>query len=237
MRIRAAFALIFILCSFTACRKKARVTQTPPVPQPAVAQQPRVGSTETGVASWYGPPYHGRRAADGEIYDMEKMTAAHRTLPFNTWVHVRNLTNEKSCEVRITDRGPFVDGRVIDLSKAAARSIDMLGPGTATVELTIMAAPQDLPAQQLFAVQVGAFRDRGPGTFGTRWSPSTARRALSSATQPRHFGACWSAKRPRSRQPPIWRNASWPPGLRRLSYVSIFRVKNRPREFSSRNGT
>jgi len=160
MRIRAAFALIFILCSFTACRKKARVTQTPPVPQPAVAQPPRVGSTETGVASWYGPPYHGRRAADGEIYDMEKMTAAHRTLPFNTWVHVRNLTNEKSCEVRITDRGPFVDGRVIDLSKAAARSIDMLGPGTATVELTIMAAPQDLPAQQLFAVQVGAFRDR-----------------------------------------------------------------------------
>ncbi len=163
MRIRVAFALIFMLCSITACHKKTRVAQPPPAPHPHAAPQPqapRVGTTETGTASWYGYPYHGRRAANGEIYDMEKMTAAHRTLPFNTWVRVRNLANDKSCEVRITDRGPFVDQRIIDLSKAAARSIDMLGPGTAPVELTIIVAPPGLAPQELFTVQVGAFRDR-----------------------------------------------------------------------------
>src|SRR4051812_39188209 len=74
------------------------------------AKPPRVGSTETGVASWYGYPYHGRRAANGEIYDMEKPTAAHRTLPFDTWVRVRNITNDKTVDVRIQDRGPFVGG-------------------------------------------------------------------------------------------------------------------------------
>src|SRR5713226_5624500 len=68
----------------------------------------RLGSSETGVASWYGHPYHGRRAANGEIYDMEKMTAAHRTLPFGTWVRVKNLEDNKTVDVRITDRGPFV---------------------------------------------------------------------------------------------------------------------------------
>jgi rare lipoprotein A len=161
MRIRVAVALAFVLCSVTACRKKTHVAQPAPAPKPAAAPAPRVGSTETGVASWYGYPYHGRRAADGEIYDMEKMTAAHRTLPFNTWVRVRNLSNDKSCQVRITDRGPFVDRRIIDLSKAAARSIDMLGPGTAQVELTIIEAPPGLTPQQLFAVQVGSFRDHG----------------------------------------------------------------------------
>ena len=83
-------------------------------------------TTETGIASWYGYPYHGRRAANGEIYDMEKLTAAHRTLPFGTWVRVTNLTNSKTVDVRITDRGPFIDGRIIDLSKAAAREIDQV---------------------------------------------------------------------------------------------------------------
>src|SRR5438270_4761933 len=85
----------------------------------------RLGSTETGIASWYGYPYHGRRAANGEIYDMEKMTAAHRTLPFGTWVRVKNLENDKTVDVRITDRGPFVRGRILDLSHAAADSIEM----------------------------------------------------------------------------------------------------------------
>jgi rare lipoprotein A len=126
------------------------------------AKPPRIGSTQTGVASWYGPPYHGRRAANGEIYDMERLTAAHRTLPFDTWVRVRNLTNDKTVDVRIQDRGPFVRGRVIDLSKAAARKIDMLGPGTAKVKLTIIKPPprQELAREpELFSVQVGAFRD------------------------------------------------------------------------------
>ncbi len=115
--------------------------------------------TETGVASWYGYPYHGRPAANGEIYDMEKLTAAHRTLPFDTVVRVTNLSNEKSVDVRINDRGPFVDGRIIDLSHAAAVAIDMVGPGTAKVRMDIVKLPELVPAP-LFAVQVGAFRDR-----------------------------------------------------------------------------
>jgi rare lipoprotein A len=141
---------------------------------------PRPGETESGIASWYGHPYHGRRAANGEIYDMEQMTAAHRTLPFNTWVRVQNLSNHKTVEVRITDRGPFIHGRIIDLSHAAARQIDLIGPGITKVRLTIMAPPRMVPPRPVvnasapppsspppppaaagqFAVQVGAFRDR-----------------------------------------------------------------------------
>jgi rare lipoprotein A len=98
-----------------------------------------VGSIESGIASWYGAPYHGRRTSSGEVYDMEQLTAAHRTLPFDTLVEVTDLDNGKRVEVRITDRGPFVDGRIIDLSRAAAREIDMLGPGTARVTLKVIA--------------------------------------------------------------------------------------------------
>lgn len=154
------------------------------------AKAPRFGSTETGIASWYGHPYHGRRAANGEVYDMEKLTAAHRTLPFETWVRVQNLSNKRTVDVRIQDRGPFVDGRIIDLSRAAAREIDLLGPGITKVKLTVIAPPRYAPPvksvepretppateskqqptdtipqsverqPELFAVQVGAFRDR-----------------------------------------------------------------------------
>ena len=103
-------------CWPTGCGKKVKT-----------AKPPKVGSGETGIASWYGHPYHGRRAANGEIYDMEKLTAAHRTYPFDTWVRVRNLSNDRTVDVRIQDRGPFVRGRIIDLSHAAAREIDLLG--------------------------------------------------------------------------------------------------------------
>lgn len=137
------------LVSGCAHKKRARLPAPPPV----------VGSTETGVASWYGHPYHGRAAADGEIYDMEKMTAAHRTLAFNTWVRVTNLTNQRSVEVRIIDRGPFVDGRIIDLSHAAAVAIGLIGPGIARVRLVVIRAPSN-PEAALFGVQVGAFRNR-----------------------------------------------------------------------------
>jgi rare lipoprotein A len=90
---------------------------------------------------------------------MEQMTAAHRTLPFGTYVRVHDLDNEKSVDVRINDRGPFIDGRIIDLSHAAARAIDMIGPGTARVRLEILTQPAALgPAY--FAVQVGAFHSR-----------------------------------------------------------------------------
>lgn len=99
------------------------------------------GAVETGIASWYGHPYHGRPTASGETYDMNRMTAAHRTLAFGTWVRVDNLDNRLRTEVRINDRGPFKDGRIIDLSRAAARELDMLGPGTARVRLTVIAGP------------------------------------------------------------------------------------------------
>lgn len=115
------------------------------------------GYTEEGVASWYGIPFNGRAAADGEIYDMETMVAAHRLMPFNTWLKVTNLANNKSVNVRVIDRGPFVDGRIIDLSRAAARQIELIGPGTGRVRLEVIAAPADIPANDFYAVQVGAF--------------------------------------------------------------------------------
>jgi len=112
------------------------------------------------VASWYGHPYHGRAAASGEVYDMETLTAAHPTLPFNTRVRVINLDNRKSVEVRIIDRGPFMEGRIIDLSHAAARAIGMLQPGTVPVRVEVVEMAK-VDAADRFAVQVGAFRDRG----------------------------------------------------------------------------
>ncbi len=136
--------------SRTAGRSSAPRTTAPAIP----------GSIEYGIASWYGVPFHGRAAADGEIYDMEKLTAAHRTLPFNTWVRVTNLTNQKTVEVRITDRGPFVDGRVIDLSHAAAQTIDLIGPGVTQVRLDIINAPPPGPDGNLYSVQAGIFSDR-----------------------------------------------------------------------------
>ena len=88
------------------------------------------GYTEEGIASWYGVPYHGRPAADGEIYDMETLVAAHRTMPFNTWLKVTNLTNGLSVNVRVIDRGPFVGDRIIDLSKRRPAQIrSCIGPG------------------------------------------------------------------------------------------------------------
>lgn len=117
------------------------------------------GYTEEGNASWYGEPFNGRRASNGEVYDMNKMTAAHRTLPFDTLVRVTNLNNGKSATVRITDRGPFVENRVIDLSLAAAREIESVGPGVVPVRLEVLSGG-DVTAG-FFTVQVGAFKDRG----------------------------------------------------------------------------
>ena len=125
-----------------------------PAPAPAPA-----GYAEEGNASWYGVPFHGRRASNGEIYDMNKLTAAHRTLPFETMVRVTNLSNGKSIVVRITDRGPFVDNRIIDLSLAAAREVDSVGPGVVPVRVEVLSPGID-PTSGFFTVQVGAFRDR-----------------------------------------------------------------------------
>lgn len=133
---------------------------------------PKAGYTEEGNASWYGIPFHGRHASNGEIYDMHQLTAAHRTLPFNTKVRVTNLNNGKSTIVRITDRGPFVEGRIIDLSMAAAREIDSIGPGVVPVRLEVLSAVVD-PTAGFFTVQVGAFHDRGNAErLRERLSPS-----------------------------------------------------------------
>jgi len=113
-----------------------------------------------GLATYYAEPYHGRKTASGEIFDTYKdMTAAHRTLPFNTLVRVTNKANGREVDVRINDRGPFVDGRVIDLSVRAAREIDLVRPGVAPVRLTVLKlAEVAKPAG--FAVQVAAFENR-----------------------------------------------------------------------------
>jgi len=128
--------------------------RTAPPPAPATP-----GSIEVGYASWYGDPYHGRRAANGEIYDKNQMTAAHRTLPFETVVKVTDLENSRSTVVRITDRGPFVQGRIIDLSLATAKKLAMIGPGTAMVRLEILSNGRE-PGPERYAVQIGAFSER-----------------------------------------------------------------------------
>jgi rare lipoprotein A len=162
--MKCAIGLLVAAVVFSGCahKKKKHVAQAPPPTirpklKPMTSVQP--GYAESGKASWYGHPYHGRPAADGEIYDMETMVAAHRTLPFQTWVRVYDLDNNKTVEVRIVDRGPFVDGRIIDLSHAAARAIEMIGPGTANVRMEVISAPADTgPA--IYVVQVGAFESR-----------------------------------------------------------------------------
>ncbi len=164
----AAFALELSVVVASGCRHRSKtVAQTaqPPKPKPqarksnASAAVP-VGYIEEGVASWYGVPYHGRPAADGEIYDMETLVAAHRLMPFNTWLKVTNLANNETVTVRVIDRGPFVKGRVIDLSKAAARTIGLLGPGVGEVKIEVIAAPRDIPVNDFYAVQTGAFANR-----------------------------------------------------------------------------
>lgn len=118
-------------------------------------------SSEVGIASWYGPPYHNRKGADGTIYDQNAMTAAHRELPMGTIVRVTNLTNSESVFVRITDRGPFIDGRIIDLSLAAAKAVDIYRPGTAKVRVDAYAPPEHpgVDPGGKWCVQIGAFLD------------------------------------------------------------------------------
>ncbi len=155
------------------CHRRRQPVAVPQRPSASIIQG------ERGIASWYGYPYHGRRTSSGEVYNMHDMTAAHRTLPFGTRVRVHNLDNGRSAIVRINDRGPFVEGRIIDLSNAAAKAIGMSGLAPVSLEIlslgtnatalpartapspgqtTPPAAPQ--PLVDAFAVQVGAFTDR-----------------------------------------------------------------------------
>jgi len=164
--------VIFLCCS---CAKR------PPVAKPGYPKPYKVlgqwyqpvgdakGFRERGTASWYGSDFHGKRTANGEIYDMDGMTAAHKTLPLGTLVRVSNLENNREVEVRINDRGPFVQGRIIDLSREAAKRIGMMGAGTARVEIAAIGqaikpgtgrvVPVDFSSGN-FTFQVGAFIDK-----------------------------------------------------------------------------
>lgn len=113
---------------------------------------------EEGTASWYGIPFNGRRAADGEIFDMNSLVAAHRTLPFGSILRVTNLNNGRDVQVRVIDRGPFVGNRILDLARGAAVALGMIGTGTAPVRIELLSSP--IPPVGDFTVQVGAFTDR-----------------------------------------------------------------------------
>lgn len=128
----------------------------------------KVGDIQRGVASWYGPNFHAKKTSNGEVYNMYAMTAAHKTLPMNTVVKVDNLENGESAIVRINDRGPFVSGRIIDLSNKAAHKINMIKKGTARVRITVLgfngkiartkAEKEQTATVGKYYVQVGAFR-------------------------------------------------------------------------------
>lgn len=153
------FAAVGVGCSH---RTTARPSVKPSTPV-------EEGWTEKGIASWYGEPYHGRRTASGEVYDMHAMTAAHKTLPFGTVVKVDRRDTGADVKVRINDRGPFIEGRIIDLSYAAAKVIGLDIDGVAPVKIKVVgqdaAPPAPLPMsgvepEACFWVQVGAFSER-----------------------------------------------------------------------------
>jgi len=156
---RLAF-LAAVALFWTGCHHRAPVV-APPTSAPSArrhpsAQAPIVQGQE-GIASWYGRPYDGRPTASGQVYNMYAMTAAHRTLPFGTLVRVHDLENGHSVVVRINDRGPFVEGRIIDLSYAAAMALHM--PSTALVRLQILRVGPHA-SSGTYSVQIGAFLDR-----------------------------------------------------------------------------
>jgi len=138
----------------------ASAPTTASAPQPALPRGKPV-SSEVGLASWYGPPYANRRGADGTVYDQNAMTAAHRTLPMGSIVRVTNLANDQSVVVRITDRGPFVGDRIIDLSLAAAKATGVYRAGVAKVRVEAYAPPQypGVDPAGRWCVQIGAFPD------------------------------------------------------------------------------
>jgi len=188
-----ALILLLTLLFLAACGhpKQARVSVPPPPGQPSTEggtgrpegaarndhapesdadlAEPNVDAnaaplaSEIGLASWYGPPYHNRRGSNGEVYNMHAMTAAHRTLPLGSVVRVTNVKTGHTALVRITDRGPFIPGRIVDLSLAAARKVDVYAPGVAEVKVELMQAAAPLTSGK-WAVQIGGFPDEGAAT-------------------------------------------------------------------------
>ncbi len=154
MSFRAPLWPLILLVSCFACSLPPTGAKLPPAER---------GATQTGVASWYGPGFHGHPTASGMIYDQGELTAAHQTLPLGTKVMVTNLKNGKSTEVSINDRGPFAKGRIIDLSYAAARTLGMIGPGTIPVRIEVVDGPyplREIPQSLSYTLQVGSFADK-----------------------------------------------------------------------------
>ena len=166
-------AALFLLSGCGGHKTARQKVPPPPTVTPAQpSQQAAAGSNpaynvprnskpiyvETGLASWYGPPYNHHKGANGEIYDQDAMTAAHRTLPLNSMVRVTNLSTGHIAMVRITDRGPFVEDRILDLSLAAAKAVDVWRPGTAEVKIEVLTAPAPIAQGGRWCVQIGAFQ-------------------------------------------------------------------------------
>ena len=176
---------LLLISAFIYFLSGCAATYDPPPKQPAGYPKPykvfgkwyqplpdSKGFRQRGIASWYGKDFHGKKTSNGEIYDMYAMTAAHKTLPLGTYVRVHNLANNRKLEVRINDRGPFVRGRIIDLSYTAAKDIGIVGPGTARVEVVALgtpattgggSSPSYVPGDYYsgnFTYQVGAFANR-----------------------------------------------------------------------------
>lgn len=150
-RHRKVFWLVMLAAALGCSVPPAKVR----VPEPS-----QIRLSQTGIASWYGPGFHGKPTASGVIYDQHELTAAHQTLPLGTRVMVTNLENGSSTEVTINDRGPFAKGRIIDLSYAAAQAIDMVGPGTALVRVDILHSPvrlQTIRTALDYTLQLGSF--------------------------------------------------------------------------------
>jgi len=132
--------------------------------EPVIPADAKPLETETGMASWYGPPYHNRRGSNGEVYNMHAMTAAHRTFPLGSIVRVTNAKTGSTALVRITDRGPFIPGRVVDLSLAAARKLDVWQPGIAEVKVELMQSGAATGSPGKWAVQIGGFKNEKAST-------------------------------------------------------------------------
>lgn len=181
--------LLFLIAMLLGCG-----TKTAPPPKAGYPRPYRIGNdwyqpipdargfAEDGIASWYGEDFHGKPTASGEPYDMLAMTAAHKTLPLGTRVRVTKKDDGRSVFVRINDRGPFISGRVIDLSKAAAKELGLLSDGTASVIVEAVAAPAGTPPDKRnvfyvgnYTIQVGAFKD-----------PANAERLVSGLSETYH---------------------------------------------------
>lgn len=151
--MRAVISVLFALAATGAAAQPA----LPATASVSASGAPAASPVTTGTASWYGWQFHGRPTANGETYDMNGFTAAHRTLPFGTLVRVSLIDGSASVDVRINDRGPFVDDRIIDLSLSAARRLGMLRSGVAEVRLQVVGRPQP----QRYVLQIGSFSSSG----------------------------------------------------------------------------